>query len=155
MYSGENQKGENKMESISKSILIKAPVEKVFDHVSDPNTHPGFWKAISDITNVQTLPNGGHSFNWKYKMGGMKFDGASEWVEYVPNQRIVSVSTKGIDSTLRWLFQPEADGTRMTFEVSYTIPMPLLGKIAENFLVKQNQGEVDSLLVNLKSQMES
>lgn len=143
------------MESITKSVLIKAPVEKVFDYVADPTTHPLFWKAISDITNVQTLPNGGRSFNWKYKMGGMKFDGASEWVEYVPNQRIVSISTKGIDSTLRWQFQPEADGTRMTFEVGYNIPVPLLGKVAENFLVKQNEGEVDSLLVNLKTQMES
>lgn len=143
------------MESLTKSVLINAPVEKVFDYVADPTTHPKFWTAISDITNVQNLPNGGHSFNWKYKMGGMRFDGASEWIEYVPNQRIVSVSTKGIDSTLRWLFQPEAGGTRMTFEVGYHIPVPLLGKFAENMLIKQNEGVVDELLVNLKSQMEA
>jgi uncharacterized membrane protein len=88
-------------------------------------------------------------------MGGMKFDGASEWVEYMPNQRIVSVATKGIDSTVRWLFQPDPEGTRMTFEVGYSIPIPLIGKFAENMLVRQNEGEVDTLLANLKNQMEN
>lgn len=151
----EIQKGVTDMESLTKSVLINAPVEKVFNHVADPTSHPKFWSAISDITNVQTLPNGGRSFNWKYKMGGMRFDGASEWKEYIPNQRIVSVSTKGIDSTIRWLFQPEAGGTRMTFEVEYRIPVPLIGKVAENMLIKQNEGVAKELLANLKAQMEA
>jgi hypothetical protein len=45
--------------------------------------------------------------------------------------------------------------TQVTFEIEYSIPIPLLGKFAEAFLVKMNEREAETLLANLKARMES
>jgi hypothetical protein len=39
-------------------------------------------------------------------------------------------------------------------KVEYTVPLPLLGKLAEAFIVKQNEHEADVMLANLKARME-
>jgi hypothetical protein len=42
----------------------------------------------------------------------------------------------------------------VTVQVEYTVPIPLLGKLAEAFIIKQNEHEADVMLANLKARME-
>ena len=97
---------------------------------------------------------GGYNFGWVYKMAGIRFDGASETTEEIPNQRTVTKSTKGIESHFVWTYKPENSGTKVTVDIEYKVPVPLLGKLAESFIIKQNEQEADTLLNNLKSRME-
>jgi hypothetical protein len=89
-----------------------------------------------------------------YKMAGMRFEGKSEMVEHVVNQHTVSKTEGGIASTITWKYQSENGGTKVTFEAEYTVPVPLLGKLAEAFIVKQNEKEAELILENLKARME-
>ncbi len=130
-------------------------MEKVFGYVEEPANLPEIWPSMVEAKDVQRLPNGGTSFRWVYKMAGMRFKGTSEDTEYVANRRVVSKSKGGIESTITWTFQPEASGTKVTFEAKYTVPIPLLGKIAEAFIVKQNEQEAELLLANLKARLEA
>jgi len=143
------------MAKVEKTITINAPVEKVFGYVNEPTNLPEIWPSMVEAKDVQRLPNGGNSFGWVYKMAGMRFEGTSEDTEVVANQRVVSKSKGGIESTITWTFQPEASGTKVTFEAEYTVPIPLLGKLAEAFIVKQNEHEAELLLANLKTRMEA
>ena len=111
--------------------------------------------SLVEVTDVQRLPNGGHSDRFVYKMAGIRLEGTSEDVEYVPNQRIVTKTTGGAESTQTWLFQPETSGTKVTFKVEYTVPIPVLGKLAEAIIVKMNEREGDLILANLKARMEA
>jgi hypothetical protein len=43
----------------------------------------------------------------------------------------------------------------VAFEVEYTVPVPLLGRLAEAAIVKLNQNEMELLLANLKARMEA
>jgi hypothetical protein len=88
-------------------------------------------------------------------MVGMRFEGTTEDVEFVPNQRTVSKSKGGIENTIVGAFQPENGGTRMTLDIEYTVPVPLLGKLAEAFIVRVNEREVETLLANLKDRLEA
>jgi uncharacterized protein YndB with AHSA1/START domain len=108
-----------------------------------------------EAKDVQPLPGGGNSFKWVYKMAGVSFEGTSENTEVVPNQRLVTESKGGIESTITWVFQPEGDGTKVTTEAEYTVPIPLVGKLAEAFIVKLNEHEGEITLSNLKARMES
>ncbi len=137
------------------TITINAPVEKVFGHVNEPTNLPEIWPSMVEVKDVQRLPNGGTSFRWVYKMAGMRFEGTTEDTECVLNQRVVSKSTGGIESLFVWTFQPEDGGTKLTVEVEYTVPIPLLGKLAEAFIVKQNERELELVLANLKTKMEA
>jgi uncharacterized membrane protein len=140
------------MASIKSSITINAPVEKVFKYAK-PENLPEVWPSLVEVSNVKELPGGGYSWDWKYKMAGMKFNGSSEHVEYVENERTVSKST-GIESTITWSYESVGGGTKMTSETEYKIPIPLLGKVAEAFVTKVNENESETILVNLKARLE-
>ncbi len=143
------------MAKLEKTITINAPVEKVFNYIDGGTNLPEIWPSLVEIKDVQRLPNGGHSDRFVYKMAGIRLEGTSEDVEYIPNQRIVTKTTGGAESTQTWLFQPEAGGTKVTFKVEYTVPIPVLGKLAEAIIVKMNAREGDLVLDNLKARMEA
>ena len=143
------------MAKLEKTITINAPVEKIFNYISQPTNLPEFWPSLVETSDVQELPNGGHSNRWVYKMAGIRLEGTSEDVEYVTNQRLVSKTKGGVESTQTWMFQTEAGGTKVTFEVEYTVPIPVLGKLTEAIIVKMNEREGESLLANLKARMEA
>jgi len=143
------------MAKVERSITINAPVEKVFGYIGEPTNLPEIWPSIVEIKDVQPLPSGGHSYRTEYKMAGMRFESTGEDTEWVANQRIVSKNSNGLEATVTWVFQPEAGGTKLTFEVEYTVPIPLLSKLAEAFIVKVNEREAELLLANLKDRLEA
>lgn len=139
-----------------KSITIKAPVEKVFDYISEPTNLPEIWPSLVEIKDVQKLPSGGTRNRWVYKMAGIRLEGTSESedAECIPNQRLVSKTKGSVEGTIIWTFQPEAGGTKVTFGGEYTVPIPVLGKLAEAIIVKMNDHEGELILANLKVRME-
>ena len=143
------------MAKLEKSVTIKAPVQKVFDFMADPKNLPEIWPSMVEVKDVQPSSTGGYDFSWTYKMAGMRFKGASETTEYIANQRNVTESKKGIQSKFTWTYKPEEGGTKLTVQVEYTVPVPLLGKLAEAFIIKQNQHELVAMLANLKARMEA
>ena len=62
------------MVTMTKNIVIAAPPEQVFDIVDDPAHLPEIWRNLSNIRNVQPLPNGGNSFQFDYTMAGIRVE---------------------------------------------------------------------------------
>ena len=143
------------MVKVSKSITINAPVEKVFDFLGEPTHLPEIWPSLVEIKDVKTLPNGLNTNRWVYKMAGIRLEGTSADIERVTNERLVSKTEGGVKSTQTWTLQPEGNTTNVTFEVEYTVPIPVLGKLAETVIVKMNEREGDLILANLKARMEA
>jgi uncharacterized membrane protein len=143
------------MAKMEKSILVHAPVDKVWSYMDEPTNLPAIWPSLVEARDVQRLPNGGKQWRWAFKMAGFRYEGDSEDVEWVANQRVVSKTKGGIDSTFIWTYEPEADGTRVTVEIEYIIPVPVLGRLAESIIVKINENETEVLLANLKAVMEA
>jgi uncharacterized protein YndB with AHSA1/START domain len=52
------------MAKIEKSILINAPVEKVFAFTAEPNNLLEIWPSMLEIKNVESVPNGGRRYDW-------------------------------------------------------------------------------------------
>jgi carbon monoxide dehydrogenase subunit G len=142
------------MPKIEKSITINAPVEKVFSYIDEPTNLPEIWPSMVEVKDVQRLPNGGTSFRYKYKLAGILLEGTSEDTEYVANQRMVNKTKGGIEGTTIFMFQPEAGGTKVTYEFEGDVPIPVLGKLAEAVIVRQTERETELMLANLKDRME-
>jgi uncharacterized membrane protein len=142
------------MTKVEKTITVNAPAENIYNYVGKPENLPEFWPSLVEVMDVQSLPNGGNSNRWAYKMAGIRLEGTSEDTERVPNERIVSKTKGGVESTQTWVFQPEAGGTKVSFVIEYIVPIPVLGKLAEAIIVKMNDREGDMLLANLKTRME-
>ena len=143
------------MTKIERTITIDAPVEKVFSYVDDPTHLSEYWPRVTEVKDIQRLPNGGKRFRFVYSMAGVRFEGYSTYIEYVVNQRVVVETQGGIQSISTWSYQPTAGGTKLTVEYEYTIPISLLRKLAEAFILKINEHEADLLDANLKARMES
>lgn len=142
------------MQRLEKSGFIDAPVEEVFDYWKYPANQPEVWPSLVEVKDVQQLPAGGYSWKWVYKMAGIRFEGQSETVEFIPNQKFSEKSTGGIESKFTWEFKPENEGTRLNMSVEYNIPMPVLGKFAEASVIKQSDNEGDIVFANLKARLE-
>jgi len=143
------------MAKLKKTITINAPVEKVFGYWQKPTNLLEVWPSMVEVKDVKQLPNGGYSFQYVYKMAGMRLKGTSEDTEYVLNQRTVNKSRGGVQATQTFTYQPEASGTKLIWEIEYTVPVPLLGKLAEAIIVKMNERESELVLSNLKARMEA
>lgn len=142
------------MAKVERGILIKAPVEKVFSYITDPKNELEWLPSITDVRDVTGL-GVGMRWGWSYKMLGLSLKGETEVTEFVSNTRYVYKSSGGITSTWTFSFQPEAGGTRLNLAVQYTIPIPVLGKVAERLVLAQNEREADLAVANMKARLES
>lgn len=140
------------MATIRRSISIHAPTERVFDYVADPTHLPAIWPSLVEVRNVVSH-DAGASFDWDYKLLGIRIHGHSDPVERVPNERLVTRSVRGIPNTFRWLFSRHDDDTEVALEVDYESPLP--GKLAERMVGRVNEREAETLLKNLKRRLEA
>jgi carbon monoxide dehydrogenase subunit G len=144
------------MVKVERSISIKAPVQKVFDYVADVKTNVEIIPGMIDVRDFMDTPNhvGAH-YKWTYKMAGIKFDGETKVVKWENQKRLVTESKGGINATWDFSFVGEASGSKMSVVVEYEVPVPVLGKLAEAAVRKQNEKELELALSNVKAHVEA
>ena len=109
---------------------------------------------LIDVSDIQG-EGVGQTYNWTYKFLGIKFKGKNEIVEEVANKKSVTKATAGIEAVWNWDFAPEGNGTKVDVVVEYTIPVPVLGKFAEPFVVKQGTKDIKHTLDTFKHLLEA
>jgi hypothetical protein len=88
-------------------------------------------------------------------MAGLRFEGETTLVEYVENRRMVTEGKGAINNRWQFDYTPTPEGTRLDLDVEYTVPTPVLGRIAEMAIRGQNEREAELALSNVKARMES
>jgi carbon monoxide dehydrogenase subunit G len=142
------------METVEKSIIINARPEKVFEYIDDPMNDPEWMIGMVEVHEVEGLRGVGRHFHWTFKMVGIPLKGQSTTIEHVPNRRTVTESQGGVSSTWAADVEPEGEGTKLTMKVEYAIPVPVLGKLAEHLISKQNRRNLESSMENIKHMLE-
>jgi uncharacterized membrane protein len=139
-----------------RTTLIDAPLDKVFAYYSDPSKQPEIWPSMLEIKDVER-DEAGHPerFGFVYKMAGLRINGSTEVTHFEPNARVVMTSKGGIESTIDVRFEARGTQTQVHEVVRYRIPIPLIGKVAERFVKKLNENELEVVHNNLKARMES
>jgi len=142
------------MARLVRSTTVHARAEDIFDFLEDKTHIPEFWPSMMEVSNIETLPNGGKKYQWAYKMAGLRIDGDSEEIEVVPNKKLVAKNRKGIEGSVTWLLNEHGTNTDVTLEMDYEVPVPVLGKINERAVHQFNEHEVNTVIANLKTQIE-
>ena len=52
------------MAKLVKSVTIHAPVDKVFNYMTEPANLLEIWPSMVEVTNARREPDGSHSFQW-------------------------------------------------------------------------------------------
>jgi uncharacterized membrane protein len=121
---------------LQKSIVIDAPVEKVFKFMDGPTILPEIMPSMVEVTNIRNNAKGWPIWEWVYKMGGLKFKGESDTIDRVVNKRITTVSTKGIQTRFDFTFEGKGGKTDLVMEIEYTVPIPCCKRLRSNSLPK-------------------
>lgn len=138
----------------AQSITIDAPVEKVFGFARDigklRSAHPN-----TAVGEVRSTPAGvGSSAQWFAGLRGLHFEGHVEYVEVVPDERIVVRSTPGAGIEFLWTFTfaPADGGTEVTLEETSHVAVPdvLLG----DHLPKWTESSMQQMPARLKIRIE-
>jgi len=141
------------MAKVERSITINAPVGQVFAYIEDPMNNMDWVPSVIEIKDVTGSGVGQH-WRWTYKMFGVRLGGESTVTEHIPNERRANQTKGGATSTWVFTFEPHDGGTRLNLNIEYTIPVPVLGKVAEKLVLKRNEREADLAMANIKERME-
>ena len=134
--------------------MIHAAPERVFAYVTEPSLLPEWLPSMVEVRNVVGT-GAGQQYEWTYKMAGLLLRGQSTMVEYVPNQCAVhqSIGTIGSDWTLT--VEPHEERAVLHIEVEYSVPVPVLGKLAERLAVSRDARDFALAFDNVKETLEN
>lgn len=142
------------MARIERKIAIGAPVEKVFAYIADPMSMLEYLPEMMEVKDLSLTEEGvGSRYRWSYKMAGIRFEGESVVTEFTANRRRVSETKKGIISHWTWDFDASNGGTSLSLVLDYTVPVPVLGKLAEAVVHRQQEHMADLVMSNIKARM--
>jgi uncharacterized membrane protein len=141
------------MSVINKSIVIKAPVSKVFGFVTNPENWTRYVTSLVEVNNLSPdAPKKGSTFKWAYRMMGVKFRGKGTVTDNVKNKRF-ALSLEGkhpVSETYE--FSDKGDGsTELKVKVEYEIPSKVFSAIADKLVVQRlNAIEARNVLEKIK-----
>jgi uncharacterized protein YndB with AHSA1/START domain len=142
------------MTVVRKEVVVRAPVERVFAYINEPTTLADWLPSMVGVQRV--IGTGlGQQYEWTYKMAGLLLRGQSTIVEMVPNRRAVHQSIGTIGSIWTYTLEPHEGGTALAIEVEYTVPIPVLGRLAEKLAVRRDARDLEAALVNVKETLEN
>jgi uncharacterized protein YndB with AHSA1/START domain len=143
------------MTTLTRSVTIDAPVGSVFEYALDPVR---LWK-VKDValTDVDIKPEGvGTSARMYTHFLGFHIEGGIEYTEVVPNKRlVVQVHFFAEKPTWTFTFARTHGATKVTATGEWTVNVPVVGKSVEAMMVKEHEPMLETLLGNLKAQVEA
>ena len=144
------------MTEIKKSILINAPINKVFDFASNYLKWQEFFVGISDIRPITDITDdNGARFLYKVQLMGIKVSIGTEFQQFKRNEGWIGQSFKGLDAQTQWIFK-ESDGeTEFTYIQRYKLPYYMGGNLIDKkFIMPQWIKIIEESLNNLKRLIE-
>ena len=142
------------MASWEDNIVIAAPPNLVFAYVDEPKNLPVWLPTMVAVHDVIGT-GAGQQFEWTSKMAGRVLHGQSTVIEHVPGKCGVHQTIGMVSSTFGYTVEPHDEGARLTLEIEYSIPVPVIGKLAEHVLLRRNVREFEVGLATVKEVLES
>jgi len=145
------------MRRIEKSVVINAPLEKVYRFAMDWRNLQRYFDYIHEVKLITDKTIGpGARLRLKVKQLGRMWDIEWEGIEHVANVGWTFIQTNmGGKSVKRWRFATVDDSTRVTFTAEYK-PPPVIGHIlVVLFLEPQWRKLYEQAFQKLKSLIEA
>ena len=137
------------------SERIQAPVERVFEYATDPDTAAEWQDGVIES---RKTPSGqtqaGTTMRTVRVLMGQRLESTAEITEYVPNQKYALKTTGGpVQFQLRQTFTPDGDGTRMDTHVEMEPGGSM--EVAEPVVARSLREQMENNARKLKEILES
>ena len=140
------------MTRIERTVVIQAPVERVFSYAADHQKWAEWFESVSDVKATTGVTQGnGARYAYRVRVMTVSARVETEIHDYVQNRGWTGLSTRGLPHRTRWIFEPIGSTTRFTYIVEGHLPVPLVGSLCDSlFLRPQWEKIVQHSLNNLK-----
>ena len=147
------------MGRMEKSIVIKAPPEKVWEMLTWerlPDWMEGYQKEhasveyTSEVSTSEDKYRVGASAHITTKRGELDF----EMTESIENEKITYRAKGSWDGIVTYILEPVEDGTKLTYVVEYEIEGGIYGKFIEKTIGKLGERGVEKAFEKLKNILE-
>lgn len=142
------------MISYENSIVIEVPLGEVFAQLSDFRKLPSWLTGLMEVRHVIGTGEG-QQCEWTFKMAGILLHGTAVIVESVPNERSVHQTIGMLAAVSTFTVEPHEGGTKVSTHFEYTLPVPVLGRLAEHLTVRRMERDLGASLLNLKEMLEA
>jgi uncharacterized membrane protein len=145
------------MPRLDNSIDIKAPLETVFEYLTDISSHPEWvkWTKQAEITSLEKKGLG-VTTSEVMQVGPRKERVESIVTEYKPEEFFTRRHTRGMEMTDRLSVVKTGDGTKVAWSVDYVPPMGAMGKMMDTlFMVRLFDQLMKDSLTLLRQRLES
>lgn len=143
------------MTIIKKSIFINAPFEKVHTCATNPYNYSLYMDGLSDPEDIKGNGEAGTTGKFKYLMLGKKYsiDVKITGCDFNEDGCIVTSEISGDFTGKQTSTGKRMDnGTEITYELEYTIPGSIFGKIADKLVIEKKEEEsMEKTMANLKA----
>ena len=134
------------------TVRVGADVESVFEFLDDPHNHAAVTPRLTDVRDVERLPNGGKRLAYTYRMAGLGIDGELVQTVHEPNERMVFELRGRLEGTIDLSFEPTDDGTMLTYAAEYDLPENALTSVGEPVIRRFNERQLRTTLDNVAAQ---
>jgi len=136
------------------SIDIKAPPEKVWPYLTEPEKTKLWFTNIEEFKYNNKKPEGiGTTFFWKERSGNRVFNLNFETTEWKQNGVFGFKMTSGDffkSYNERWVIEPTSSGCKFSFNDHIEFPWGPIGKLIGAFAKKRSAADGKEILTNLK-----
>jgi uncharacterized membrane protein len=145
------------MPRLDNSIDIKAPLETVFEYLTDIAAHPEWvkWTKDAEVTSLEKKGLGVTSSE-VMQVGPRKERIETIVTEYKPEEFFTRRHTRGMEMTDRLSVVKAGDGTKVAWSIDYVPPMGPMGKMMDLiFMVRLFDQLMKDSLGLLRQRLES
>jgi carbon monoxide dehydrogenase subunit G len=135
---------------------IKSKPETVLAFIADVRNRTRYLSSLKSLTNIQGGPVGaGTTWNWKFAILGMEFDGTAHATQYEAGKTYAFHTEGGLHSKWIYRVEPEGEGTKLTVDVEYEIPAQVVSHLpSAEILESHKKTEGDQVIKNLRALLE-
>ena len=147
------------MTHMNRTVVIHAPMEKVYAVARDPNRWPTWFAGVSDIDSLTGEGEVGTVVECGYTFGGMRFPVTVKVVEdHLDTEGGLWKGTMEgpLAGEQTWTYVPQGSDTELTVDLEYTVPGKALGKIADRLFIERTQDRAaEQTMENLRALCEA
>lgn len=146
------------MPTITKTIRVDAPLDRVHDVAIDPNSWHLWFAGLAEPDEISGDGREGTVVRTHYQMAGVRLPITTTVKEYRRDDRSSHWHAEfagGVDGRHTWTYRASDGGTEVSAEVVYEVPGAALGRLMNRLVLERMQERnLEQTLANLKELVE-
>ena len=129
------------MAIVQRNVQINATPQDTMALLSDASRWPDWYPGMTDVDITGPFPEAGGKVAFKAKSAGISMTITETVLDYQPGKLQLLQMEGMLSGQARWELTPEGDGTRLTTTFDYVLPGGVVGKLADELVVKRMNGK--------------